>query len=89
MGVADLGALRGMLFVWPDDVSSGFWMKDTLIPLDIAFFAADGSLVDRLSMVPCEADPCPSYRPSGPYRTALEVPAGGFEGVAPLVLAVP
>ena len=45
-----------------------------------------GSLVDRLSMVPCEADPCPSYRPSGPYRTALEVPAGGFDDVAELRL---
>ena len=49
-------------------------------------FAADGTLVDRFSMVPCDADPCPSYRPSGPYRTALEVPAGGFEGIDPLVL---
>mgnify|MGYP001817915683 CR=1 FL=1 len=89
MGVTDLGGLRGMLFSWPDDTTGGFWMKDTLIPLDIAFFAADGSLVDLLSMVPCEADPCPSYRPSGSYRSALEVPAGGFAGVDPLILAVP
>ena len=79
MGVTDLGDIDGMLFRWPSDVESGFWMKDTLIPLDIAFFAADGSLVDLLSMVPCEADPCPSYRPSGPYRSALEVEAGGFD----------
>jgi len=89
MGVTDLGAARGMLFQWSDDTDGGFWMKDTLIPLDVAFFAADGSLVDVLSMTPCEEDPCRSYRPSGPYRSALEVPAGGFDGVAALSLEFP
>jgi uncharacterized membrane protein (UPF0127 family) len=89
MGVTDLGALDGMLFVWSEDVTGGFWMKDTLIPLDIAFFSADGSLVDVLSMVPCEEDPCPSYRPSGPYRMAIEVETGGFVGMAEFVLSVP
>jgi len=85
MGVIDLGGLDGMLFSWPEDVRSGFWMKDTLIPLDVAFFAADGSAVDLLSMVPCSDDPCPSYRPSGPYRFALETIAGGFEAFDPAV----
>jgi len=78
-----------MLFIWEDDVLNGFWMKDTLMPLDIAFFGADGSLVDLLSMVPCAGDPCPTYRPSGSYRSALEVPAGGFDGLATIDLAVP
>jgi len=86
MGVVDLGGLDGMLFSWPEDTAGGFWMRDTLIPLDIAFFGADGSLVDLLSMVPCPEDPCPSYRPSGPYRFALETPAGGFEGFNPPAL---
>jgi hypothetical protein len=45
MGVEDLGSLAGMLFVHESDSEGGFWMKDTIIPLDIAFFAADGSLV--------------------------------------------
>ena len=89
MGVTDLGGLQGMLFLWEADTAGGFWMKDTLIPLDIAFFDADGSLVDLLSMEPCEADPCPTYRPSGPYRAALEVPAGGFDGVGRLDLTLP
>jgi len=79
MGVTDFGGLNGMLFTWPEDVTNGFWMKDTLIPLDIAFFAADGSLVDLLSMVPCEEDPCLSYRASGIYRFAVEAPPGGFD----------
>ena len=41
-------------------------MKGTLIPLDIVFFGDDKALVDTLSMVPCTADPCPSYVPDGP-----------------------
>ncbi|RPI22311.1 MAG: hypothetical protein EHM57_05495, partial [Actinobacteria bacterium] len=61
--------------------ASGFWMKNTLLPLDIAFFAGDGSFVDRLTMEPCPGDPCPVYRPSGPYRLAVEVPAGGFDSL--------
>ena len=83
MGVTDLAGLDGMLFVFPSDSDGGFWMKDTLIPLDIAFFAADGVLVDVLTMEPCTADPCPTYRPGGAYRYAVEAPQGALEFVAP------
>jgi uncharacterized membrane protein (UPF0127 family) len=76
MGVTDLGGLDGMLFVFPSETGGGFWMKNTLIPLDIAFFDSAGLLVDRLAMVPCTADPCPSYRPGGAYRYAVEAPEG-------------
>jgi hypothetical protein len=76
MGVTDLGGLDGMLFVFQVDSTGGFWMKNTLIPLDIAFFAVDGTLVDSMTMAPCTEDPCPTYRPSGSYRFALEAPAG-------------
>ena len=76
MGVDQLGDLEGMLFVFPQEALSGFWMKNTLIPLDIAFFGEDKSLVDILSMVPCTADPCPFYVPDGPFAWALETPAG-------------
>jgi uncharacterized membrane protein (UPF0127 family) len=89
MGVTDLGDVRGMLFLWEDDTSGGFWMRDTLIPLDIAFFDAAGVLVDLLSMTPCREDPCPTYRPSGPYRAALEAPAGGFDGLDIVGLTLP
>ncbi len=85
-GVVDLGGLRGMLFVFPDDGTAAFWMKDTVLALDIAFFAADGSLVDLLEMAPCTADPCPLYQPADAYRYALEVPTGGFAGVEGLRL---
>jgi uncharacterized membrane protein (UPF0127 family) len=81
MGVDDLGILAGMLFVHESDSEVGFWMKDTIIPLDIAFFAADGSLVNVLRMEPCEADPCPFYYSGAPYRFALETPAGDLDGL--------
>jgi uncharacterized membrane protein (UPF0127 family) len=75
-----------MLFVFQDDSRAAFTMAGTLIPLDIAFFAADGSLVDRFTMVPCPSEPCPLYSAAGPYHFALEAPAGGFGGIADLKL---
>ena len=83
MGVTDLGGLDGMLFVFESDTTGRFWMKDTLIPLDIAFFTVDGALVgDVIAMTPCgDADPCPTYGPGAPYRFAVETEAGGFDGV--------
>jgi hypothetical protein len=81
MGITDLGALDGMLFVWDEDVASGFWMKDTLIPLDVAFFTATGELVDLLRMEPCVADPCPVYRPAAPYRFAIETEVGRWDAI--------
>lgn len=79
MGVEDLGDLDGMLFVMDGTVSSAFTMRNTLIPLQIAFFAESGALIDLVEMVPCEAEPCPLYRAGGSYRYAVEVPQGGFD----------
>lgn len=83
----DLGGYDGMLFVYPEDVEGGFWMRDTLLPLTVAYLSADGAVVDAVDMEPCPADAatCPTYPPSGPYRLALEVPQGGL---APLGLEV-
>jgi uncharacterized membrane protein (UPF0127 family) len=90
MGVEDLGSLAGMLFVHESDTQAGFWMKDTIIPLDIAFFAADGSLVNLQTMEPCRADPCPFYQAGVSYRWALEAPAGDLQGLPPeATLVVP
>ncbi|MEX0825762.1 MAG: DUF192 domain-containing protein [Acidimicrobiia bacterium] len=88
MGVTDLGGLDGMLFVWDADVASAFVMRDTLLPLDIAFFAADGTLVDLLRMEPCVAEPCERYQPSGSYRYALEAPRGAFDAIDQPFLSV-
>lgn len=78
MGKDDLGGYDGMLFEFPSDTQGGFWMKDTLIPLSIAFFDSSGRVVDFFDMEPCppETTTCPSYRPDSPYRRALEVPKG-------------
>jgi hypothetical protein len=82
MGVEHLGDLDGMLFVFSQEALGGFWMKGTLIPLDIAFFDDDRTFVDMLSMVPCTADPCPSYVPEAPFSWALETPAGALPPLA-------
>ncbi|HEV3407133.1 MAG TPA: DUF192 domain-containing protein [Gaiellaceae bacterium] len=68
----------GMVFLFAKETRGGFWMKNTLIPLSIAFFDADGRILRILDMEPCEADPCPAYDPETAYRGALEVNKGAF-----------
>jgi uncharacterized membrane protein (UPF0127 family) len=68
----------GMIFVFAEEHSGGFWMKDTLIPLSIAFADGDGRVLRILDMEPCEADPCRIYDPGVSYRSALEVNRGAF-----------
>jgi uncharacterized membrane protein (UPF0127 family) len=79
MGRASLAADAGMVFLFPQPVRTSFWMKDTLIPLSIAFWNGDGRIVAILDMEPCEADPCPSYDPGVEFTGALEVNQGYFE----------
>jgi uncharacterized protein len=43
---------QGMIFIYGEDSSGGFWMRNTLIPLSIAYVAADGRIVDILDMRP-------------------------------------
>jgi len=70
-----LAPVDGMLFVFPEPTSGGFWMKSTLVPLTIAFFNADGERVRKLSMMPCKTASCPIYEPRRTYRFALELRA--------------
>jgi len=80
-GVTDLGDLDGMLFFWRHD-GDPFWMKDTLIPLDIVWFNPDGAYKDRASMVPCTEDPCPTYAPDDlDFRFAIEAPPGTLDWI--------
>lgn len=67
------GTGRGMLFVWQHDNSTGFWMRNTITPLDIAFIREDGTVVNTHTMEPLDEN---TYDPAGPYRFALEVNAG-------------
>jgi uncharacterized protein len=73
-----LAPRAGMAFVWRSDVDGAFWMKNTLIPLSIAFYDRRGRIVRILDMAPCRADPCPIYDPKTMYRGALEVNRGAF-----------
>ena len=78
MEVEDLPDGVGMVFLFDRDRTGGFWMKNTKVPLDIAWADEDGRIVTILQMEPCTADPCPTYDPDEPYRYALEVPKGWF-----------
>ncbi|MBW3614273.1 MAG: DUF192 domain-containing protein [Actinobacteria bacterium] len=95
MGVTDLEGYAGMLFRFSVDSQGGFYMRNTPMPLSIAFFASDGRFVSAVDMAPCEDRPdCPIYSAAAPYRYALEVPQGklGELGVVPgstLVLSGP
>jgi uncharacterized membrane protein (UPF0127 family) len=74
-----LAPYDGMAFVWDHPVETSFWMKDTLIPLTVAFWDETGRIVSILDMPPCRADPCPTYDPGTPVVGALEVPQGDLE----------
>ncbi len=72
-----LAADRGMLFVFSSEGVHKFWMKNTLIPLDMLWIAGDGRIIHiEHDVPPCKGDPCPSYGPDTPARYVLEVNAG-------------
>jgi len=64
----------GMLFVFAEEELRSFWMKDTLITLDMIFLNSAGQVVAmHESVPPCTADPCPSYESEIPARYVLEI----------------
>ncbi len=69
---------RGMIFVYDSDRRMAFWMKDTLIPLSIAFLAADGTIREIRDMRAGSLEVIESERSA---RHALEVPLGWFARV--------
>lgn len=68
---------RGMIFIFPSAGRYPFWMKNTIIPLDMIWIDAGRKIVHIAANVPpCKADPCPSYDPGASASYVLEV-AGG------------
>jgi uncharacterized protein len=68
---------RGMIFLFPQAGEYPFWMKNTLIPLDMIWIDADRRIVHIAHDVPpCKADPCPNYPPNAKASSVLELAAG-------------
>ena len=79
MNVTQLAPDLGMLFLFDGPTQSAFWMKDTVIPLSVAFWSGDGTVTDIIDMQPCVRDPCPTYPPAHTYVAALEMNLGWFQ----------
>ena len=81
MGRHDLGGYDAMVFRFPSDSSVRFFMRDTPLPLSIAWYDSAGAFVSSTDMDPCPTrDGCPTYGAAGPYRVAFEVPKGALAG---------
>jgi uncharacterized membrane protein (UPF0127 family) len=76
MGVKKMPDQVGMAFLFGEPTSTGFWMKDTLIPLDIAFWDGKARIVATSTMTPCTAESCPVYQPATTYVGSVEMNAG-------------
>jgi uncharacterized membrane protein (UPF0127 family) len=84
---SDLGTYDGMLFVFDAPTQAAFTMSTVPVPLDIGFYAADGTPVSRRHMKPCahaEAE-CPVYEAGARFVYALEtlggrLPSGALSG---------
>jgi uncharacterized membrane protein (UPF0127 family) len=77
MNLRTLMGYEGMVFQFAQPTTTPFYMKDTLIPLSIVWFAPSGQFVSETEMLPCPSGTaCPLYYPTHPYTLALEVPQG-------------
>ena len=76
------GTERGMLFVFPLDTRPEFWMRDTVVSLDLAFVESDGLVAETHAMEPLDET---LVQPAAPVRYALEVRGGVFDarGIGP------
>ena len=71
-----LGEENGMVFVFEEPARHGFWMKNTLIPLDIVWISEKQEVVEIQTVFPCKKDPCPVFAPSKDALYVLETNAG-------------
>ena len=80
MNRASLPKDSGMLFIFPDEETRSFWMKDTLIPLDVIFISSKGRVNEMITLNPCqETEICQPYNSKTPAQYVLEINAGTAE----------
>jgi len=73
---------RGMLFIFSEENINPFWMKNTLIPLDIIWLDSNQEIVFiGLDNEPCEPNNCPLINPGIPAKYVLEINAGLSEKI--------
>jgi uncharacterized membrane protein (UPF0127 family) len=77
MNRAKLAADDGMLFIFDEPAYHAMWMKNTLIPLSVAFIDAQGTILNILDMEPQTLD---SHQSAGPAIYAIETNKGWFAG---------
>ena len=75
MNRTSLPTNSGMLFIFEQKAGNCFWMKNTKLPLSIAFIADDGKIVNIEEM---QADTTNNHCPKAPIRYALEMNKGWF-----------
>lgn len=82
MGVRHLEPYAGMLFIYQEPTISGFWMKDTLLPLTVIWFGNSGDYIGHSEMVPLSEH---SVTAPGEYWFALEIltPVANAIGLGP------
>lgn len=69
---------QGMLFVFEREETQSFWMKNTLVYLDMLWLDNQRRVIHiERNVPPCKEDPCPSYGPPVPARYVLELKGGG------------
>ena len=68
-----LGENKGMFFAFDADATYNFWMKNTLIPLDIIFISKDFKIVEIVYAEPCSEEPCKIYQTASYSKYILEV----------------
>jgi uncharacterized membrane protein (UPF0127 family) len=79
MCVTHLRAAHGMIFVFPESGTQEFWMKNTLVPLDMVWVDSDGSVTSVAENVPASTRQTPDDRVArrrGSGRFVIELPAG-------------
>ncbi|MCF7906060.1 DUF192 domain-containing protein [Candidatus Gracilibacteria bacterium] len=71
---------HGMLFVFEEEGFHRFWMRNTLIPLDVIWISKESEVVDVQTLLPCKVDSCPVTSPVSPAKYVIEVNANEFQG---------